>query len=80
MGVCFYAIIALLTMVVAIIGFSNLSLGKSGAVLWLLPVLTAIFLTLYLTAYFGKRMGREQLVTLHDFLEKSTGLAIETKA
>lgn len=80
MFVFFYAIIALLALVIAIIGFSNLSLGKSGMILWLLPLLIGIFLTLYLTAYFGKRMGQDQLVTLHDFLEKCTGLAITTRA
>lgn len=80
MFVFFYAIIALGATVVAIIGFSNLSLDKSGAILWLLPVLILFFLSLYLTSYFGKRMGQDQLVTLHRFIEQSTGLSITTRA
>jgi hypothetical protein len=80
MFVFFYAIIGLAATIIAIIGFSNMSLGKSGMVLWLLPLLIGLFLTLYLTAYFGKRMGQDQMVTLHRFLEQSTGLSITTRS
>ena len=76
MFIFFYGIIAFAIMVIAIIGFSNMSLGESGMILWLLPVLVIVFLSLYLVAYFGKKMGNDQILMLHHFIEESIGLTI----
>ncbi|MCB0642240.1 MAG: hypothetical protein KDC44_11395 [Phaeodactylibacter sp.] len=76
MFVFFYGIIAFAIMIIGIIGFSNMSLGESGAILWLLPVLVLLFLTLYLVAYFGKKMGNDQILLLHGFVEQCIGLTI----
>lgn len=77
MFIFFYSIIGFATMIIAMIGLSNLTLDKSGAILWLIPVLVLAFLSLYLVAYFGKKMGHDQMVTLHKFMEKSTGLKLD---
>jgi len=74
--VFFYALIALAIMVIGTIGMSRISLDKSGVILWWIPILLATFLTLYLVSYFGQKWSRDQMVTLHEFLEKSTGLEI----
>ena len=74
--VFFYALIALAIMVVGTIGMSRISLDKSGAILWWIPVLIAVFLSLYLVSYFGQKWSRNQMVTLHEFFEKSTGLEL----
>ncbi|MBT8220215.1 MAG: hypothetical protein KJP00_10330 [Bacteroidia bacterium] len=75
MFVFFYAIIAFAVMVIAIVGFSNRSLGNAAPILWLLPVLLLIFSSLYATSYFGQKKGEDQMHTLKDFFESSTGLS-----
>ncbi len=73
MFVFFYSLIAFAIMVISIIGLSNITLDKSGAILWLVPVLILVFLSLYFVSYSGQKMGQDQMVTLHDFVEKSIG-------
>lgn len=79
MFVFFYSIIAFAFLVITIIGFSNRSIGNSGAILWLLPVLLLVFSSLYATSYFGQKKGEHQMKTLQDFFESSTGLKISKK-
>ncbi len=76
MFVFFYAFIGFAVMIILILGTSYMSLGKSGAILWLVPVLVVIFLTLYLVSYFGQKLGHDQMVTLHHFMEKCLGQEI----
>lgn len=76
MFVFFYAALGFGTLVISIVGFSNWSLGKDATLLWLVPVLLAAFLSLYLVAYFGKKTGYEQMVTLHHFIEECIGQKI----
>ena len=75
--VCFfYTLIGFAILLVSIFGLSYLTLGKSAGILWLVPILIVVFLTLYLVAYFGQKMGHDQMVILHQFVEDSTGLTI----
>ena len=76
MFVFFYSIIGFTIMAIGVIGLSNLSLNKPGSILWYIPGLVLIFISLYLVAFFGQRMARNQMITLHQFLEKSTGLVL----
>ncbi|NND76617.1 MAG: hypothetical protein HKN39_00340 [Flavobacteriales bacterium] len=76
MFVFFYAIIGFAILIIGIIGGSFLSLGKPADILWAIPVLLIIFLSLYLVSFFGKKLGEEQMVTLHKFIENCTGLEI----
>ena len=59
------------------VGVSCANSIKSGAVLWLVPLLAIAFLSLYLVAFFGQKAGHDQMLTLHQFLEESTGLIID---
>jgi hypothetical protein len=77
MFVFFYATIGFSTIIIAIIGLTNISLEKSGQILWLTPVLLLLFLSLYLTSHFGQKKGHDQLVILHNFIEKSTGFTVD---
>ena len=77
MFVFFYSVIAFALVVVSIIGFSSRSLGNPAPILWLVPVLIIAFLSLYLVAYFGQQKGHDEMMVLHTFLEKSTGLNID---
>lgn len=76
MFIFFYALIAFAILVLSIIGLSNYSLGKSAVILWLVPALGLVFLSLYLVAYFGQKLGHDQMVTLHRFLEESLEIEI----
>ena len=77
MFIFFYAIIGFAMMVIGIIGLSHLTLGDPAPILWLVPVLGVVFLSLYLVAYFGQKLGHDQMVILHQFMEESTGLEIQ---
>ena len=76
MFVFFYSVIGFSALVVTVLGLSYLSLGRSVAILWLVPVLVAAFFTLYLVANFGKKMAQDQVMTLHKFMKETTGLAL----
>lgn len=76
MFVFFYSAIGFASLVVLMVAMSYYSLGKSLEILWLLPVLIIIFLSLYLVAYSGKKMGSDQLHILHEFVEATTGIKI----
>lgn len=69
MFVFFYAVIGVAILFIAIFGFSYISLGKSGIILWLLPVLVIVFFSLYLVSYFGQKLGHDQMIILHNFIE-----------
>lgn len=70
MFVFFYAAIGFAVMIISMIGLSYWSLGKPATVLWLVPVLILVFLSLYLVAYFGQRLGHKQMTNIHRFLER----------
>jgi hypothetical protein len=76
MFIFFYALIAFITVVILVIGLSYWTLGKSTTILWVVPLLVIVFGSLYFVAYSGQKLGYDQMVTLHHFLEKSTGLNI----
>ncbi len=76
MFVFFYTIIGLAVLFISVIGYSYISLGKPGTILWFVPVLILIFLSLYLVAHFGQNLGKKQMVILHQFIEKSLGISI----
>jgi hypothetical protein len=70
MFVFFYAAIGFAIMIISMIGLSYWSLGKPATILWLVPILLLIFLSLYLVAYFGQRLGHKQMTNLHRFIER----------
>ena len=74
MFVFIYFLIAVAVVVITLIGLSNLYVEKSGAILWLVPILMVVFCSLYLVAYLGQKAGHDQMVQLHHFLEESTGM------
>lgn len=69
MFVFFYSTIGFSIVFIAMMGFSQVSLDKPANILWLIPVLAAIFLTFYLVAYYGKKKSRKQMDILHRFVE-----------
>lgn len=69
----FYFLLGTAILIITVIGFANLSIGFSGAILWMVPMLIILFLSLYLIAYFGQKLARDQMLVLHDFLESAIG-------
>jgi hypothetical protein len=69
MFIFFYAVIAFATLVVTVIGTSNMSVGNSGAILWALPFLALVFCSLYIVSYTGQRKGHDQVESLHRIVE-----------
>lgn len=80
MFVFFYSLLGFATLVIAVVGFSKLSLDKTAPILWVLPALILMIASLYLVAYLGQKASHDQMLTLHQFLEKSTGLVIQEEA
>ncbi|MCB9245573.1 MAG: hypothetical protein H6606_04010 [Flavobacteriales bacterium] len=58
---------------ISIIGFSNMSLGLSSMILWIIPILGLISLIMYLVARAGRKLGESQLIDLHHFFEEHIG-------
>ncbi|MDR9418406.1 hypothetical protein [Gracilimonas sp.] len=75
--VFFYATIAFAALIVTMIGLSFWTLNKPITILWLVPVLVIVFLSLYLVAYFGQKLGHKQMTNLHRTLEKCLGKEID---
>jgi hypothetical protein len=69
MFVLFYSTIGFGMMVVLFYGMTLYSLDQPATILWLLPLLGLILLSLYLVSYSGQRLGKKQMIILHDFLE-----------
>lgn len=76
MFVFFYSIIGLAVLFIGILGFSLWMLGKPATILWLVPILILVFLSLYLVSHFGQKLGEKQMITLHKFLVNCTNLEI----
>ena len=74
MFVFFYSLIGVAVLFILIFGLSHLSLGKPAHILWYVPVLLGVFFTLYFVAFFGRKLGHDQMQQLHNFLESCTGL------
>lgn len=69
MFIFFYAILGFVSLVVMIMGFSQLNLNLSARILWLLPIALILFIMVYLSAKAGQRKGHDQMEELHHFFE-----------
>ena len=67
MFVFFYSLLGFVSMIIAVIGFSERSLGLPGRILWLLPVAGFIVVMMFLSARTGQKLGREEMFRLRDF-------------
>lgn len=64
-----YSALGILSVFVIVIGLSQIILDKPALVLWMLPVLVAVALVLYLVAQAGQKLGAEQMFRIHHFYE-----------
>lgn len=68
-----YLAIGVLALFIAVLGFSRMSLGLAAPILWILPVLAALAIFLYVLTQLGQKLGAEQTFDLHHFLEEAIG-------
>lgn len=69
MFIFFYAVLGFISLVVMIVGFSQLNLNLSARILWLLPITLVLFVMIYLSAKAGQKKGHDQMEALHHFFE-----------
>ncbi|MEM9328411.1 MAG: hypothetical protein AAGA85_22275 [Bacteroidota bacterium] len=50
-------------------GMTKLTLGHTANILWALPILAGLALTLYIIAQMGQKIGADQMYRLHYFYE-----------
>lgn len=67
MFIFFYFLLSFVGMMIMIMGFSQMSLGISYGILWLLPAIAFLLLMVYLTAKMGQRLARNEMETLFGF-------------
>lgn len=68
MYVFFYSILSFVSMIVMIMGFSQLNLGLSARILWILPITAILFILAFSTAKTGQKLGRDEMHRLYDFM------------
>lgn len=66
-----YFLCGFLTMVVLIIGLSRYNLGLSAYILWAVPFTLGGIFVLWLSDRIGRRLGREQIQKIHQFVEQN---------
>lgn len=71
MYVFFYSVLSFVSLIVTIMGFSQLNLGLSARILWILPVALVLFLFAYSTARAGQQLGQEEMHELYFFMLKA---------
>lgn len=79
MFVFFYTAIGFSTLIVGIVGLSHWTIGESPTILWAVPVLILVFLSLYLIASMGKLKSREEMRLLLNSFRESSGLEIPSE-
>ena len=77
MFVFFYTIVGFAILILGMLGYSYWTLDKPVTFLWAVPVFIALFLSLFLVAYFGQKLGQKQMTRLHRFLENCLGKDVE---
>ena len=79
MFVFLYSVIGAICLFVSITGFSQLSLGIPAPVLWVLPIGAILAGVLYFSAKAGERLGKDEMITLKNFLNRVLVIDKSTK-
>jgi hypothetical protein len=69
MYIFFYTLLGFISMVILIMGFSQLNLGLPARILWVMPILLLLFILAFSTAKAGQKLGHDEMHTLYDFVE-----------
>lgn len=75
--VLLYLAIGILALFVSILGFTRINLGLEARILWLLPVLAAMALGMYLVSQIGQKLGAAETFDIHHFVEHCLDMKID---
>lgn len=70
MFIFFYFLLGFLGIVIMIMGFSQMSLGMSYGILWLVPAIAFLVAMVFLTAKMGQRFARKEMERLFHYCQK----------
>lgn len=77
MFVFVYGIIAIAIVIVTVIGFANISIDESGAILWTVPLLILLLGSMFLVSFTGQKKGHNQIEGIHHYFESLIGQTID---
>lgn len=77
MFVFVYGIIAVAIVIALVIGFANMSIDESPAILWAVPFLILLLGSMYLVSSIGQKKGHDQIEDIHHFFEACIGQTID---
>lgn len=66
-----YLAIGTISLFISIIGFSQKTLGQDAPILWALPLLAVLAVSLYLLSQMGQKLGAAQTYAIHYFFEEA---------
>ena len=70
MYIFFYTLLGFASLVIMIVGFSQMQLGLSGRILWTLPILALITLFALMNARTGQKLGKDQMNRLYHYYKE----------
>lgn len=68
-----YLAIGVLLIFISIIGSSQYALGQEAKILWALPALLFLGISLYIISQLGQKLGAAQTYAIHYFFEEAIG-------
>ena len=75
--VTLYALGGVILMVTLLFGLARWSIGMSAKILWAVPIVSILLITLYLMSQFGQKLGAEQTFQLHNAFQELVGEKIQ---
>jgi hypothetical protein len=71
-----YLAIGVLIVFISIIGFSQKALGHESSILYALPILGLIAVSMYIISQMGQKLGAAQTYAIHYFFEEAIGESV----
>lgn len=69
--VLFYSIIGLAITIIGLYGLSLLFIENDAPILWTVPILVLLLLSIYATSWYGKKLGSHEIELLSKFFNKT---------
>ena len=67
----FYGLLIFATLVVSLFGFTRLNLGMSSEILFVIPVLLIIIISMYFTSKYGQKLAYDQMYLLRKIVKRA---------
>jgi uncharacterized membrane protein YbaN (DUF454 family) len=66
-----YLAIGVLSTFISIIGFSQRALGEESKILYIIPILLFLALSMYIASQLGQKLGAAQTYAIHYFFQEA---------